>query len=264
MAPGRTTLITMKKLSLILLMCLVMTACRPIGSLVPASGKAFQGQLIGPDQLDRLPRVATRVRPGDVLRIVRDAQDPASMDLRNMVEDSQSQLYTVRPDGTFSFRHAGRIEAAGKTPDEVALDLRAKLEAYYREPGVTVNIQSSPSNRLVIGGAVRLPTPIDLTSVTTLEQALFAAGGLLPSADPSRVVLLRQDAQDRYQVFYFDLSRMLEPREGGRATFNFQRGDVLFVPKSTAGNWADGTDVYFNQLLPFTRAIGISINKSAD
>jgi protein involved in polysaccharide export with SLBB domain len=139
------------------------------------------------------------------------------------------------------------------------------LDRYYREPGVTINIMASPSNRLVIGGAVRNPAPVDLTAVATLEQAIFAAGGLLPSADPRRMVLLRQDEQDRYQVFYFDLSRMMQPTaNGGRASLHFQRGDVLFVPKSSVGNWADGTDLYFNQLLPFSRVLGISINKSAD
>lgn len=253
----------MKKLFTVLL-CLLIVACRPYGSLVPPKGQPFRAQLLTPDDLARLPHVPTRVRPGDTLRIVRDAQDGASLDLRNMVEDSQSQIYPVRSDGSFSFRYAGRVEAAGKTPDEIAQILRAKLETYYREPGVTVNIMASPSNRLVIGGAVRNPVPIDLNAVATLEQALFAVGGLLPSADPRKVVLMRQDEQDRYQVYYFDLSRMLEPTAGGRQTFAFQRGDVIFVPKSDVGNWADGTDLFFNQLLPFTRAIGISINKTAD
>jgi protein involved in polysaccharide export with SLBB domain len=253
----------MKKL-LTIVLCVLMAACRPYGSLVPPGGKSFRGQLLSADDLSRLPHAPTRVRPGDTLRIVRDAQDGASLDLRNMVEDSQAQSYPVRTDGSFSYRYAGRIEAAGKTPDDIAKELRAKLEPYYREPGVTVNITASPSNRLVIGGAVRNPVPIDLNAVATLEQAIFAVGGLLPSADPRKVVLMRQDDHDRYQVYFIDLSRMLEPTQGGRQTLAFQRGDVIFVPKSDVGNWADGTDLFFNQLLPFTRAIGINITKTAD
>jgi protein involved in polysaccharide export with SLBB domain len=244
------------------LMCLLMAACTPLGSLVPPRGQAFQARLLKPEELGQLPKVSTKVRAGDILRIVRDAQDNVSLDLRNMVEDSQAQSYTVRPDGTFSYRYAGRVEAAGKTPDDIAKELRGKLEAYYREPGVTVNIIASPSNRLVIGGAVRNPVPIDLNAVATLEQAIFAAGGLLPTADPSSVALLRLDDQDRYQVYFIDLSRLLEPSGKGRSTLTFQRGDIVFVPKSRAGYAADGVDVYFNQLLPFTRSLGVSVNKA--
>lgn len=204
-----------------------------------------------------MAHIPTRIHPGDTLRIVRDGQD-AAMDIRNLVEDSQTQLYTVRPDGTFSYRYAGRIEAAGKTPDELAQSLRGKLDAYYREPGVTINIVSSPSSKVVVGGAVRTPGSLDMTAVATLEQGLFAAGGMLPVADPHNVALLRLDEQDRYQLYFVDLSQLLQLGQGGQPALALQRGDIVFVPKSAAGNAGDGVDVYINQLLPFTRSIGVS------
>jgi protein involved in polysaccharide export with SLBB domain len=197
------------------------------------------------------------------LRIVRDAQDGA-VDVRSLVEDSQLQLYTVRPDGSFSYRYAGRIEAAGKTPDEVAQILRTKLEPIYREPGVTVNIASSPSSKVVVGGAVRTPGPLDINAVATLEQALFTAGGFLPAANPTAVALLRLDEQDTYRVYFLDMSRLIRPTDEGRMAVLLQRGDIVFVPKSFAGNKADGVDLYFNQLLPFSRTLGVGLNKSLD
>jgi protein involved in polysaccharide export with SLBB domain len=180
------------------------------------------------------------------------------MDLRNLVEDSQTQLYTVRPDGSFSYRYAGRVEAAGKTPDELAQSLRERLGTYYREPGVTINIVSSPSAKVVIGGAVRTPGPLDMSAVATLEQGLFAAGGMLPTADPSHIALLRLNEQQRYELYFIDLSQVLQPVDGGSPTLAFQRGDILFVPKSAAGTAGDGVDVYINQLLPFSRSLGVS------
>jgi protein involved in polysaccharide export with SLBB domain len=219
--------------------------------------------MITASQFAALPKAATRIRPGDTLRIVRDTHDAATLDLRNLVDDAQAQNYLVRPDGTISFRHAGRVEAAGKTPDELALFLRARLEGIYREPGVTVNIQISPSSKIVIGGAVRNPTTIDLNAVANLEQALFATGGLLTSADPRRVALLRLDEQDRYQVYFIDLSQVLIPGEG-RASIELMRGDIVFVPKSSAGESAEGVDLYFNQLLPFSRSLGVGLNKNID
>jgi len=241
---------------LAVLICLLIAACTPMGNLTP-SDDAVRVRTLTPQDIQAMAAQPTRIHAGDTLRIVRDAQD-ATMDLRNLVEDSQTQLYTVRADGSFSYRFAGRVDAAGKTPDELAQGLRAKLDAYYREPGVTVNIVSSPSSKVVIGGAVRVPGPLDMSAVATLEQGLFAAGGMLPAADPTHIALLRLDDAQRYQLYFVDMSQLLSPKEGGSMTLAFQRGDILFVPKSAAGNAGDGVEVYINQLLPFSRSLGVS------
>jgi protein involved in polysaccharide export with SLBB domain len=236
----------------VVLLSLLAAACTPMGNLKPSGEVRY---LSGED-IARMAKQPTRIHPGDTLRIVRDAQD-ASLDLRNLVEDSQTQLYTVRPDGSFSYRFAGRIEAAGKTPDELAADIKLKLEPHYRQPGVTVNIATSPSSKVVIGGAVRAPGAIDMSAVATLQQGLFAVGGMLPAADPTHIALLRLDEAQRYQLYFVDLSKLLEQVPGGATTVAFQRGDILFVPKSAAGNAGDGVDVYINQLLPFSRSVGV-------
>ena len=44
----------------------------------------------------------------------------------------------------------------------------------------------------------------------------------------------------------------------GRA--NLQRGDVVFVPKSNVGERIQGVDTYMNQLIPFTKSIGVGYN----
>jgi protein involved in polysaccharide export with SLBB domain len=250
----------MKRIALVL-SCLALLqgllACTPMGNLQP------QGEVryLTADDIARMAQEPTRIQAGDTLRIVRDAQD-AALDLRNLVEDSQSQLYVVRPDGSFSFKHAGRLDAAGKTPDALAAEITQKLSVQYRQPGVTVNIVSSPSSKVVIGGAVRAPGAIDMTAVATLEQGLFAVGGLLPSADPSHVALLRLDDAQRYQLYFVDLSQLLTPVAGGSATLALRRGDILFVPKSAAGNVGDGVEVYINQILPFSRSLGVGYSWS--
>src|SRR5690606_18297993 len=43
----------------------------------------------------------------------------------------------VRPDGRISVPLVGDVEAGGKTPEEVAADIKARLEAYVRNPQVT-------------------------------------------------------------------------------------------------------------------------------
>ena len=235
---------------------LALTACVPPGVLQAPQGFDIAPHMVTPAQLAALPKVPTRIRAGDTLRIVRDAQDSASLDLRNLVDDSQTLNYVVRADGTIAFRYAGRIEAAGKTPEELAEALRGKLSVYYREPGVTVNITTSPSSKVVIGGAVRTPLTVVLGKDISGEPVI--AGGLLPAADPARLALLRLDEQDRYRVHFIDFSNVLQPDADGRTAIALQRGDIVFVPKSNAGASADGVDLYFNQLLPFSRALGVN------
>lgn len=242
----------------------LLSGCATQSAVDTPDATSIGARRLSPSDLEQLPRSPTRIYAGDTLRIVRDGQDVAALDIRNLVEDSQTQQYTVRSDGTLSYRYVGRIQAAGQTPDELASLMRSKLEPIYRDPGVTINIVASPSSKVVIGGAVAAPAAFDINSVATLEQALFAAGGLLNSADNRSIALLRLDARERYQAYFIDLHDLLTPTEPGRSTVALQRGDIVFVPKSTAGKAADFVDLYINQLLPFTRSIGASYSKNVN
>lgn len=237
---------------LLVLTCLVLAACTPMGNLKPSGNVRY----LTAQDMAAMAAEPTRIQAGDTLRITRDAAE-STLDLRNLVEDSQTQLYVVRADGSFSFKHAGRIVAAGKTPDELAAELGERLAPVFKQPGVTVNITSSPSSRVVVGGAVRNPTAFEMTAVATLQQGIFAVGGFLPAADPTHVALLRLDAQQRYQLYFINMGELLAPSEAGLATLAFRRGDIVFVPKSAAGNAGDGVEVYINQLLPFSRSLGV-------
>jgi protein involved in polysaccharide export with SLBB domain len=245
------------------LICLL-SACTPMSVLRTPSSAELSARTVTPAQLAEMPPVPTRVRPGDTLRIIRDAQESASLDLRNLIDDAQTQNYQVQSDGRFAFRHAGTIDAAGKTPQELSQLLRTRLEPLFREPGVTVNIVASPSSKVVIGGAVRNPLTLELNAVANLEQALFTAGGLATAADPTRIALLRLDEKERYHAYFIDLSNVLDDGGVGRLSVALQRGDIVFVPKSSAGESAEGVDLYFNQLLPFSRSLGVGISRNVN
>jgi len=240
----------------------LLVGCSTPGSIVAPPDAAMH--LASPETIRLTTHRVTQVYPGDTLRIVRDNQDFASLDIRNLVEDSQTLLYVVRNDGSFSYRYIGRVDGTGKTPDELAAEMKTRLAPFYREPGVTINVVLSPSSKVIIGGAVRQPAALDLNAVATVEQAIFASGGLLSSADSRVIALLRLDANDRYQVYFIDFQQLLAEQGSGRPTFGLERGDILFVPKSTAGNAADAVDLYFNQLIPFTRTLGVSFGRNFD
>ncbi|AZN35632.1 polysaccharide biosynthesis/export family protein [Iodobacter ciconiae] len=240
----------------VLLFCL--SACSTPSSILLPEQSVLDERRIDIHDISQLPPPVTRIMNGDTLRIVRDAQTPAEKD--------EMVLFFVRPDGTFSYPFVGVIQATRRSPEEVAQEISEKLTAVYRYPKVTVNIAIAPGNRVFVGGAVRNPSAFDLTAAASIEQAIIGAGGVLPVADSEHIALLRMDDMGLYQVYFTNFSQFLQAGSKRRGVM-LQRGDIVFVPKSTLGNAIEGVDLYFNQLIPFSKGIGIGfsydLNKSS-
>jgi len=237
-------------------LALTLGACTTPGAIRPPGDSTAKAHEIDTRSSDQLPAAVVRVDAGDSLRIVRDSQLP----LRP--EEVPLTQFTVRSDGSFSYPEVGKVDAAGRTPEEIADDLGKRMTGIYKEPRVTVNIAESPGNRVMVGGAVRTPNAsFDLAGIATAEQAIVASGGLLSGADPHHVALVRLDDKRRYQVYFFDYANLLQPGDGGgRQPIALQRGDILFVPKSRIGELVDSMDLYVTQLIPFFHGIGVSAN----
>ncbi len=197
-----------------------------------------------------LPPPQVLIQAGDTLRIVRDAQEA--------VGTEDAALFVVRPDGFISMPNVGRIKAALRTPEELGQAITAQYKATYREPAVTVNIAIAPSNRVFVGGAVPNPAFFNLAGTVSVEQALLASGGVLPSADSSNIALLRAGNDGRYKLYYVNLASMLEDPQHPVVTL--QRGDLIYVPQSTIGSTVEAVDMYFTKLFPINKGIGIGLN----
>jgi len=234
---------------------LTLGACTTPGAIRPPSDSTAKAHEIDTKSPDQLPVAVVRVYAGDTLRIVRDSQLP----LRP--EEVPLTQFSVRNDGSFSYPEVGKVEAVGRTPEEIAADLSKRLTGIYKSPQVTVNIAESPGNRVMVGGAVRTPNAsFDLAGIGTAQQAILASGGLLSGADPHHVALVRLDEKQRYQVYFFDYAGLIQPADGGQRPIALQRGDILFVPKSRIGELVDSMDLYVTQLIPFFHGIGVSAN----
>lgn len=201
-------------------------------------------------KLADLPPPQVRIQSGDTLRIVRDAQEPSEKD--------DMTLFVVRPDGLFSMPYVGLIQAAGRTPEDVAKEVTAKLSKIYRRPNATVNIAIAPSNKVYVGGAVPNAAFFDLVGHATLEQVLLASGGVLPSADSDNIALLRAGDDGKYKLYFFSLASLLQDKE--RPMVAMQRGDVIYVPQSGIGSTVEAVDMYFTRLFPINKGIGVGFN----
>lgn len=107
--------------------------------------------------------------------------------------------FVVDHEGRVQFPFAGVLNVAGLTEEQARSLLSRRLARYIADPNVTLRVQSYRSKRVYIDGEVKSPGLQAINDIPmTLMEALNRAGGLLPTADQSRIALERGDA--RYMV----------------------------------------------------------------
>jgi polysaccharide export outer membrane protein len=139
----------------------------------------------------------------------------------------------VRPDGKISVPLIGDVEAGGRTPIEVAENIKRQLASYIRDPNVVVIITELRSHeflsRVRVTGAVRTPKSMPYRQGMTVLDAVLEAGGVNDFASPNRSKLYRK-AKDKTEAFDIELGNILI--KGRLETNLFLRpGDVITVPE---------------------------------
>jgi polysaccharide export outer membrane protein len=107
--------------------------------------------------------------------------------------------FVVDHEGRVQFPFAGALKLAGLTEDQARDLLASKLARYIANPNVTLRVQAYRSKRVYIDGEVKAPGLQAINDIPmTLMEALNRAGGLLPTADQSRLVLER--GEESYRI----------------------------------------------------------------
>lgn len=139
----------------------------------------------------------------------------------------QLQGQVVLPDGTFYFPFLNKVKAAGRTTEEVRVEMTQKLEKFIRSPQVDVYIQPNGfrSQKIYVSGEVAQPGFFPITDVPTrLSDAIAQAGGLSKEADLEQVTLQRND-----QTFVLNAYKLLYEGDLSQNIL-LQNGDVLNIP----------------------------------
>lgn len=132
--------------------------------------------------------------------------------------------FVVDQSGNLQFPFAGQLHVEGLRTEEVQNKLTEALTEAFSDPQVTVRIASYRSKQIYIDGEVRAPGVQLLNDVPmNLYEAINRAGGFSPSADQSRLVLVRKSIS--YRV---DFAKMLEQGQNP-ADILLQQGDLLRV-----------------------------------
>lgn len=103
-----------------------------------------------------------------------------------------SRTLPVRPDGFISLPMVGEVRAEGRTPTELAEEIREALKPYVQEPRVTVIVREVNSSRVFITGEVTNPGAYPLRGRVSILQAIALAGGFTDFADRDAIVVLRR------------------------------------------------------------------------
>lgn len=168
-----------------------------------------------------------RIGPGDVLEITVWRQPELAT------------AVTVRPDGRISVPLVEDLQAAGKTPAQLADEIEARLAEYLQDPMVLVAVASGVGDLdqqvRVIGEAAE-PRALAYRSGMSLLDAVIAAGGLSRQADGNAATVLRR-TDAGYQKIPVRLADLMRD---GDATANMPLlpGDVIIIPEGFfQGQW---------------------------
>jgi polysaccharide export outer membrane protein len=139
----------------------------------------------------------------------------------------------VRPDGKIAVPLVGDLDAAGKTPEELARDITKKLATYIVNPNVTVILTDLKGqeflSRIRVTGSVAHNMSITYHQGMTVLDAVLEAGSVNLYADANDTKLYRRT--ETGAVSY--TIRLKDILENGdmRTNVMLMPGDVITVPE---------------------------------
>lgn len=163
---------SLRSVRLLVLVCLAaaVAACASTGGPIIATG----------------PRYEVSAADGNIYRL--GAGDKVRISVYN--EPTLSGEFQIGTTGIISFPLVGDISADGKTPNEVAAAVQARLaDGYLREPRVSAEITGY--RPFFILGAVTSPGQYPYAAGLTALNAIATAQGFTPRAN-SHVVYIRR------------------------------------------------------------------------
>lgn len=166
-----------------------------------------------------------RVGPQDVLLVTVWDHPELSLPLGQYRQDPSSGT-VVNEAGEIFFPHVGTFKVAGMTTSQLRETLTTRLARVLQNPQIDVKVVAFRSQKIYVGGEVRNPAVYNVTDVPfTLAEAIHRAGGFLPVADDSRMVLTRGK-----QSWRLDFQALTSGNRIGQILL--KDGDALQVPSA--------------------------------
>jgi len=186
------------------------------------------------------------------------------------------QAVKVRPDGKISLNQVKTIQAEGKTPDELEIELNQRYQAFLKQPDLVVIVRNYARNRffvgetpvpagledlrpvvivrsfsplqVFVGGEVARPGVLGYRGNMSVLSSIIEAGGTKPGAQIATVLVLRRTGPAQAVV----LRRDLRPDQRGAGTNDIylEPFDIVFVPKTPISQVGEFMEQLFGILPP--------------
>jgi len=149
-------------------------------------------------------------------------------------DDLSQKAVVVRPDGKISMPLIGEVMASGRTANQLAAQIAARLKEYKDNPAVTVSVREVNSYYVYVLGEVAKPGKYQLKSHTTVLQAIAVAGGFNIYAAKNRMQVIRNMLdEDGGRTREIRIPARYDDLIGGTGeirNFVLKTGDTVVVP----------------------------------
>ena len=187
-----------------------------------------------------------RLYPGDELEV----SIPSAPEL--------SKTVTVQPDGRITLPLVPPVMAADRTALQVEAALSQAYAAHLVRPEVFVTAKAAPL-KVFVGGEVGTPGIYDMAGDADALRAVIQAGGFRPTADRSKVIILRRGQGGQGMMRTADLLSGL--RNPAADLVPLRRFDIVYVPRSGVANAGLFVQQYFRDLSPIQFGFSYALNE---
>lgn len=156
-------------------------------------------------------------------------EDVISVQVFGQCPDYCKEELTIPPTARISYPLIREgIFVGGKTTFEVEDEITKKLNEYIIDPKVTVTLTKVGSARYSVVGKVEKQGAYLMTRKVSVFEAIAESGGIMKEGDKKRAVILRPNAQNKFDPVLVNLKDIGE----GKAEMVFLKpGDQLVVGK---------------------------------
>jgi polysaccharide biosynthesis/export protein len=147
--------------------------------------------------------------------------------------DELSTTVQVRPDGNISTPLVEDLQAAGRTPTELARAVEVALQEYVRSPTVTIIVQQfvgEYDRQIRVVGQATEPMSLNYRAGMTLLDVMIEVGGLSEFASGNKAKIVRKE-NGREVVINVRIKDLLNKGDMSQ-NMKMQPGDVLIIPES--------------------------------
>lgn len=144
-------------------------------------------------------------------------------------EPDLTKQIPVRSDGKISLPLIGDIQAAGRTPSQLEVDITDKLKSYITDPQVAVIVQQINSLKFNILGEVAKPGAYPLTAGTTIVDAIAIASGFKDFAKKKGIYVLRPSSGGPDLKFNFNYQEFIKGKNT-KQNIMLKPRDTIIVP----------------------------------